>query len=622
MEKVAIYCRLSKEDVDRIKNGDDSESIQNQKALLIEYATKNNWNIYRIYCDEDYSGTDKNRPDWNKMIEDARERRFSIILCKTQSRFTREMEVVEKYIHTLFPKWHIRFVSLVDNGDTTMKGNKKSRQINGLINEWYVEDLSENVRAVYRQKMEVGEFLGAFAPYGYKKDEKNKYKLIIDEEAAAVVRSIFRWVLEGEGAFRICQRLTNSKIPTPTEHKQSMGLKMSRKNEKKRTLGLWSTTTINRILHNEIYIGNMVQHKEEKESYKSSKIIKVPKEEWIIIENTHEPIVEKEVFNKVQEILSTRKKLMIPSEKKELEKNVLTIMENSVHQSHIFAGKVRCMSCQSSMHKCSSRNKKGEVAFEYLRCSLAIRSKNRHCSPHRIRYDLLRNVVKDEIIKLMKDYLNESDVESILEEVSKRKKKVKCNYELDYNEVHQLSDGPYDMSFFSETKDIIGLEISLQQKMESREQLTSAITQLYIDKVEGLLSDEEFLAIKNEITTKRKVIIREIDVMKEQIKEYERKIINKYENKLSVLDLLDHENHKVLLNQKVEENQKITLDQKIEENHKLEIGESERKKEDNYREYPLEIQELTREIVWDFIDYIEVGELEENTIQISIHWNF
>ena len=142
----AIYTRLSKEDED--KQQPESESIQNQKSLLISYAVERGWDIYHIYCDEDYSGADSLRPDFNKMIEAAKEKKFQIILCKSQSRFTRDMELVEKYIHGLFPIWGIRFIAVADNADTEIKGNKKARQINGLINEWYLEDMSQNVSLI------------------------------------------------------------------------------------------------------------------------------------------------------------------------------------------------------------------------------------------------------------------------------------------------------------------------------------------------------------------------------------------------------------------------------------------------------------------------------------------
>ena len=147
MSKVAIYCRLSEEDKDKLNKDDDSNSIQNQKSMLLHYALSQKWEVYNIYSDDDYTGADRKRPEFNRLLKDAESGNFDIVLCKTQSRFTREMELVEKYINGLFPIWGIRFVGLVDNADTAIKGNKKARQINGLVNEWFLEDMSESIKS-------------------------------------------------------------------------------------------------------------------------------------------------------------------------------------------------------------------------------------------------------------------------------------------------------------------------------------------------------------------------------------------------------------------------------------------------------------------------------------------
>ena len=158
--KAAIYCRLSEEDRNKQFETDDSNSIQNQKTMLVQYAMEQGWEIYNIYSDDDYAGADRKRPEFNRLIQDAEQKKFDIVLCKTQSRFTRELELVEKYIHGFFPIWGIRFVSIVDNADTDNKGNKKSRQINGLVNEWYLEDMSENIKSVLTNRRQNGFHIG------------------------------------------------------------------------------------------------------------------------------------------------------------------------------------------------------------------------------------------------------------------------------------------------------------------------------------------------------------------------------------------------------------------------------------------------------------------------------
>ena len=174
------------------KNG-ESESIQNQKSMLTAYAAEKGFEVYRIYSDEDYSGIDRERPAFNAMIQAASEHKFDVVLAKTQSRFTRDMELVEKYLHGKFIEWGIRFIAVVDHVDTGEAANKKSRQINGLINEWYLEDLSNNVRAVLDHKRREGLFIGSFALYGVLQSPGRRESLSSTRKAAEVVRRIFAW---------------------------------------------------------------------------------------------------------------------------------------------------------------------------------------------------------------------------------------------------------------------------------------------------------------------------------------------------------------------------------------------------------------------------------------------
>lgn len=291
MPKAALYCRLSVED----GTGEESESIRNQRILLIAYAQKNGWEIYDIYEDEDYSGLREDRPAFCRLIQDAKDKKFEIILCKTQSRFTRSAATAEIYLHERFPLWGIRFITVVDGVDTSKKENKKARQINSLVNEWYCEELSENIRSVLRRKMEMGQFLGNYAPYGYEKDASNRHHLIILEEEASVVRIITKLYLSGLSCKKIAEQLTLENIPTPSQEKQKRGQDLGREVCKK-----WGAGTVRKILKNPVYIGHMVQGREQKVSYKSKKTIELPKESWIVVKNTHEPILSEKTFEKIQ----------------------------------------------------------------------------------------------------------------------------------------------------------------------------------------------------------------------------------------------------------------------------------------------------------------------------------
>ena len=327
----AIYCRLSKEDVGR-ESGTNSESIINQRKLLADYAKKQDFEVFDYYIDEDRSGLDRERPEFLRLIEDARLGKFSVVLCKTQSRFTRDMELVEKYIHGLFPLWGIRFISVLETYDTAIKGNKKARQISGLVNEWYCEDLSENIRAVLHKKMQDGEFIGSFACYGYKKAEDNRHALIIEEETAQVVRDIFNMYINGCGVAHIAEALKDKQILTPTAWKQRQGLLYKNpavfcgenagngasdiQNCKEEKHYNWSPSTIKKILANEVYMGTLIQGREQKISYKDKKMRSVPMRDWVCVPNHHEAIISKEVFEQAGKLRSSRYRGGNPLKKK------------------------------------------------------------------------------------------------------------------------------------------------------------------------------------------------------------------------------------------------------------------------------------------------------------------
>lgn len=291
-ERAALYCRLSVEDAG-MAYGEESQSISNQKSLLAAYAESRGWEIAAIYTDEDYSGLREDRPGFQAMLKDAEAGRFTVILCKTQSRFTRNMATAERYLHELFPLWGIRFVTVVDGVDTARRENKKARQINSLVNEWYCEELSENIRAVFRRKMEQGQFLGNYAPYGYRKDPADYHRLLPEPETAAVVAKIFAYAAGGLSSRKIAARLMALGIDTPSQWKRKQGQDLGRKENT-----VWAATTVRKILEHPVYLGHMVQGKEKKVSYKSRKTRACPRGEWVVVEHTHPPLVTEELFRR------------------------------------------------------------------------------------------------------------------------------------------------------------------------------------------------------------------------------------------------------------------------------------------------------------------------------------
>lgn len=227
IRRVVLYLRLSKEDIDKPTKEAISESIKNQELMLREEVAKHpDWEIVGVYCDEDFSGAGTYRPDFEKMIKSCENGEVDIVLCKSQSRFSRDMEVVEKYLHNKFIVWGVRFVSIVDNADTANKGNKKARQINALVNEWFLEDLSDNIKATFRTKWKNGECTSSFAKYGLMKDPKNKNHLLIDPIASEVLKQIAEMFLSGYGQDKIANTLEEKKIPSPYEYKAMNGCKL------------------------------------------------------------------------------------------------------------------------------------------------------------------------------------------------------------------------------------------------------------------------------------------------------------------------------------------------------------------------------------------------------------
>ncbi len=227
IRRVVLYLRLSKEDIEKPTKEAISESIKNQELMLREEARKHpDWQIVGVFCDEDFSGAGTYRPDFEKMIKLCENGEVDIVLCKSQSRFSRDMEVIEKYLHRNFIEWGVRFVSIVDNADTANKGNKKARQINALVNEWFLEDLSDNIKATFRTKWENGECTSSFAKYGFLKDPKNKNHLIIDPIAKEVKEQIKNMIFAGYGQDKIANILEEKKIPSPYEYKAMNGCKL------------------------------------------------------------------------------------------------------------------------------------------------------------------------------------------------------------------------------------------------------------------------------------------------------------------------------------------------------------------------------------------------------------
>ena len=384
------------------------------------------------------------------MIQAAQARKFQVVLCKSQSRFTRDMELVEKYIHGLFPIWGIRFIAVADNADTAVRGNKKARQINGLVNEWYLEDLSENIRMVFDMKRRQGQYIGSFPLYGYRKDPQNKNRLVVDPEAAEVVRQIFQWALEGRGKQNIAFLLNSRGIPNPTRYKAERGLTGNRPAQT--AGGLWGKATVRRILCNEMYTGTMVQGRSKKVSYKSKATVSLPREQWFRVAGTHEAIVDPQTFWTVQDLMALRSR------------------GDGTGLVHPLAGLVHCMDCGSTMSKTSNGKKSSRQVF-YLRCKLyADSGAEKLCTRHSIRLDRLIDLV----LERMRTYIRQFCPPE------------KLALSFPCPEVRETA--------------LVQERTALIHQSEKR---SAVLRQLYLDRVSGTLSPEQFAELNEAFLAER-----------------------------------------------------------------------------------------------------------------------
>jgi len=320
----ALYCRLSRDD----RNTGDSDSIQNQEMMLTQYAKVNGFQIVDTYKDDGFTGTNFERPDFIRMMADLRTKKADTVIVKDLSRFGREHIQADLYREIEFPQMGVRLIAINDSYDSakTDHSSNSMAQIKGLFNEWFAADTSEKVRRVLRAKAEAGQYIGN-TPYGYAKDANDKHKLIPDEVTAPIVRRIFDLAIAGNGYRKIARVLTDEQILCPGEHS-------GRKSKKAWRLPYeWNYTTVRTIIENQVYLGHSVQCRTTKLSHKVNKTLALPENQWIRVENTHEPLVSQSIWDMAQSACETRTR------------------STKTGEPHIFAGLLRCGDCDSRMAK-------------------------------------------------------------------------------------------------------------------------------------------------------------------------------------------------------------------------------------------------------------------------------
>ncbi len=456
--RVGLYMRLSREDGDK----EESSSVTNQREILKRYVSEqDNFFIVKEYVDDGYTGTNFDRPKFKEMIEDIEAGIIDTVITKDLSRLGRERLGVGHYTEIYFPEHNVRYIALLDNIDTYMDaGMNDMAPFKGVINDMYVRDISKKIRSSLIERKKAGNFLGVTAPYGYKKDPNNKFHLVINEKEAEVVKRVFKLYLEGNGLTRIAQILTKDGIPVPGESRD-IG-----KTRKTALYSSWKQTTIRRILDNRVYLGELVQFKRRKINYKSKRRITVPEEERYICKGTHEAIIDEESFNAVQNILKKNKSF------------------KGTKHDYLFKGLLFCSECGARLNVTYSNyalKRYGEYRYTTI-CYSYSRLYSDICTRHSNSIPELEEVLIKHIKEVCSRYINENLQDELISMAKKQRSL----------ELKQINN---------------------EKKLETLEQKISDIglyiKNLYMDKVKGVVSENDYISLVADFTKDRDNLIRE-----------------------------------------------------------------------------------------------------------------
>ncbi len=456
--RVGLYIRLSREDGDK----EESSSVTNQREMLKRYVSEQeNFFIVKEYVDDGWTGTNFDRPKFKEMIADIEAGIIDTVITKDLSRLGRERLGVGHYTEIYFPEHNVRYIALLDNIDTYMDaGMNDMAPFKGVINDMYVRDISKKIRSSLIERKKAGNFLGVTAPYGYKKDPNNKFHLVINEKEAEVVKRVFRLYLEGNGLTKIAQILTKDGIPVPGESR-NIG-----KTRKTALYSSWKQTTIRRILDNRVYLGELVQFKRRKINYKSKRRITVPEEERYICRGTHEAIIDEESFNAVQNILKKNKSF------------------KGTKHDYLFKGLLYCAECGARLNITYSNyalKKYGEYRYTTI-CYSYSRLYSDICTRHSNSIPELEEVLIKHIKEVCSRYINENLQDELISMAKKQKQL----------ELKQISN---------------------EKRLETLEQKIADIglyiKNLYIDKVKGAVSENDYISLVADFTKDRDNLIKE-----------------------------------------------------------------------------------------------------------------
>ncbi len=465
--RAGLYIRLSREDGDKI----ESESVSSQRAILERFLDEHPGIISNgFYIDDGWSGTDFDRPDFQRMFADITGKKINCVIVKDLSRFGRNYVEAGKYLETVFPLFGVRFIAINDQIDSIGNPSSVNNVIvpfKNIMNDEYCRDISIKVRSALDIRRRQGKFIGSFAAYGYKKDEADHNKLVIDEDAAHYVRLVFRKFLSGYSIKGIARELNASGVPNPSAYKAKKGFGCHCKGE------FWSDSTVRRILTNELYIGNLVQKKNQVVSYKIHIAKAVEAQDRITVENTHEPIISKEDFEKVR-LLMKRDTRTSPNQ----------------GRLSVLAGFVKCADCGRAMVRRTV--KQPYKTYDYFVCSTYKKLHSKACTKHAVRAEALESA----ILTALNEYIRFAvDFDRLCEKVNKAQK----------------SGGKSKR-----------LAAELVQAEREEEKAQNVLLDLYPDYKNGILSREQYFALKEKHERLAESARKNAAHIRAEIEEFER----------------------------------------------------------------------------------------------------
>ncbi len=477
----ALYSRLSCDD----DLQGDSNSIKNQKQMLTSYAEEHHFKNIRYYVDDGYSGSNFDRPDFQRMIEDVENGEISTVIVKDMSRFGRDHIMVGYFTKILFVEADIRFIAVYDNVDSASGADDDITAFKNILNEMYAKDCSRKIKAVWQSKGRSGKHIASFPPFGYIKDKEDKNKWLIDEEAAGIVKEAYALCMQGYGPTQIARIFTERGYDTPVVYYRKKGLPVH--TPPKEHQEIWEQKTIVGFLSNMCYLGHTVNFKTYKKSYKSKKCYTNPQENWVIFENTQEPIIDQATFDTVQKIREGKRR------------------PTPMGEMNALSGMLYCKDCGKKMYLCRCTT---TTQAEYFNCSTYRKKKKGLCTSHQITAKAVEAMILDDL-------------------------RFTLRYATEYKQrflavVEKAAD-------IATKKEQSANLTELEEAEKRMKSLDKIIQALYEDKVEGKLSEERYMKLSEVYENEQMALSDMVKTLKTQL-EYTKTKRNDIQRFMALVD--------------------------------------------------------------------------------------